>query len=69
MGWAGTEMQVGKEECGRNGGHLLSHLFCLPCTLLFFSSGLGFLREEFVLTTGDQEHMWVGWPGAVTSAE
>lgn len=25
-----------------------------------FFSGLGFLSQEFVLTTGDQEHMWVG---------
>lgn len=36
---------------------------------LFPPSGLGFLSQEFVLTTKDQEHMWVGWPGVVTTAQ
>lgn len=68
MGWTGTEMQVGKEERGRNRVHLLSHLSCVPCTLPLFSSGWAFL-VKFILTTRDQEHMWVGQPGAVTTAE
>lgn len=32
-------------------------------------SGLGFLRQESVLTAQEQESMWVGWPGVATAAE
>lgn len=52
-----------QEEQGRNAEpRLMSHPLIAvdspPCP-----SGLGFLRQESVLTAQEQESMWVGWPG------
>lgn len=49
--------------------HLLSLLGSLYTPSPTWSPGQGFLRKEFVVTTRDQEHMWVVWPGVMTTAE
>lgn len=66
-GLGGVELRAGREEGQRCGASLSSLPRPLPATLS--PSGLGFLRQEFVLTTRNQENTWVGWPGVVTATE
>lgn len=57
-----------QEEQGRNAElRLMSHPL-IAVDSPPSPSGLGFLRQESVLTAQEQESMWVEWPGVATAA-